>query len=324
MVRKSCFRTLLLIPILLGCHFLQLGAQDESMNLDSTSLGAGAYLMMDSIVITAKRKGFDVASFVDHILEDESFYVAFKNLRRNAYSFDMHTEFFDKKNKTKAEYFGTHIQSIEDTCQTMATEYEFVEGDYYKKKKEYNYYTSRLFKRSFLTQGRKCFSKADTIMDFSAKNTSQLENQITQLKKVIFSPGKATGLPILGDKMAIFKEKMRTYYDYRLIVEDYKSFGDCYAFKVDVKEKYKTKKKGKTVVKYMYTYFDQETLQIVGREYRVKHGLPLYSFDITLDIVLTNIQNAYIPKSIHIKGFWDLLFKKPEDFEAEFFFYGYR
>ncbi len=298
-------------------------AQEEVFDLDSTSLGSGAYLMMDSIVITARRKGFDVETFIKHVLEDESFYFAFKNLRRNAYSFDMHTVFYDKKDKPKAEYFATQLQSIKDTCRTMKTEYEFIEGDYFKKNKEYNYYTSRLFNRAFLTKGQKCFSKVDTVMDFSTKNNSQFENQIAQLKKVIFSPGKATGLPVLGDKMAIFKEKMRAYYDYSLVVEDYKHFGDCYVFKVDVKEKFKKKKKGKTVVKYMYTYFDRENLQIVGREYRVKHGLPLYSFDMKLDIVLTKIGDDYIPKSIIMDGYWDLLFKKPEIFDAEFYFYSF-
>lgn len=323
MIDKLSLRTPFLILLLVYSFLPTVNAQEETFNLDSTSIGSGAYLLMDSIVITARRKGFDVESFVKHVLEDESFYFAFKNLRRNAYSFDMHTEFFDKEKNTKAEYLATHIQKIQDTCRTMETDYEFVEGDYYKEESKYNYYTSRLFKRAFLTDGTKCFPKVDTTMDFSTKNSSQLENQIAQLKKVIFSPGKATGLPVLGDKMAIFKEEMSKYYDYSLVVQDYKDFGECYAFKVEVKEKYKRKKKGKTVVKYMYTFFEKENLQIVGREYQVKHGLPLYSFDMTLDIVLTKFNDAYIPKSIIIDGFWDLLFKKPEIFEAEFFYYGY-
>jgi len=302
----------------------QLGiTQNEEYQLDSTSLGQGAYVFIDSIVITATRKGFDVESFIRHVTEDESFYFAFKNLRRTAYTFDMHTVYYDKKENVKAEYFGTHKQSIVDTCRTMTTEHEYVDGDFYKDAKQYNYYTSKLFDRSFFTKGRKCFAPVDTTVSYVAKNSSQLENQITQLKKVIFSPGQATGLPVLGDKMAIFKKEMRKYYDYSLVVQPYKSFGDCYVFKVDLKEKFKTKKKGKTVVKYMYTYFDKTSLQIVGREYQVKHGLPLYSFDMTLDIVLTKVGEKYIPKSIYINGFWDLLFRKPEKFESEFFFYSF-
>jgi len=309
--------------MLISLH-THMSAQEEEYQLDSTLLGQGAYIMIDSIVITAKRKGFDIESFIRHVLEDESFYFAFKNLRRTAYNFDMHNVYYDKKNRTIAEYFASHEQIIEDTCRSMKTVHEYVDGDFYKKNKAYNYYTSRLFDRSFYTKGIQCFMKNDSIMNFDSKNASQLENQIAQLKKVIFSPGKATGLPVLGDKMAIFKKEMRKYYNYSLVVEPYKSFGDCYAFKVKLREKYVRKKKGKTVVKYMYTYFDKENLQIVGREYRVKHGLPLYSFDMTLSIVLHKFQAKYIPKSIVISGFWDLLFKKPEKFDAEFYFYNYQ
>ena len=317
-------RTLFLLFFLLVFSGLPVFSQEDEMKLDSTLLGHGAYLMIDSIVITAKRKGFDVESFIQHIMNDESFYFAFKNLRRNAYHFDMHNVYYDKKERVKAGYFGTHKQTIVDTCRTMETLHEYASGNFFKEGKNYNYYTSRLFDRSFLTRGVKCFSHSDTIMNFDSKNSSQLESQISQLKKVIFSPGKATGLPILGDKMAIFKEKMRKYYNYSLVVEPYKSFEECYVFKVELKEFYTKKKKGKTIVKYMYTYFDKSTLQIVGREYRVKHGLPLYSFDMTLDIALTKIDNKYIPKSIFIEGFWDLLFKKPEKFKAEFYFYSFR
>ena len=293
----------------------------EDLRLDSTLLGNGAYITIDSIVISAKRKGFDVESFINHILNDESFYFAFKNLRRTQYTFDMHTRFYDKKEILKAEYFGIHNQVIEDTCQTMHTTYEYVEGDFYKKEKQYNYYTSKLLARAFFTRGKRCFHASDTLMDFSAKTNSQLENQITQLKRVIFTPGKATGLPVLGDKMAIFKEKMRKYYDYSLGVEDYKEFGDCYVFKIDVKDYYKKKKKGKTVIKHMYTYFEKKTLQVLGREYRVKHGLPLYSFDMTLDVVLTKKENRYIPKSIQVDGYWDLIARKPEILDTEIFIY---
>jgi len=185
---------------------------------------------------------------------------------------------------------------------------EDIQGEFFKKGK-YRHYTTRLYDRVFITHGVNC-SSSNASTEHTPADT-EMEQQISMLKKMIFSPGVEADMPLVGEKMAIFSDKMSKYYDYTLKTVEYKE-QECYLFSVVVKPEYQQKKKKKTIIKYLNTYFSKEDLQVLSRNYNVKYKNQLYSFDVKIDIQLDKENELYVPVMIDYDGFWDLAFRKPE------------
>jgi len=289
-----------------------LTAQEESPSIDSgidsSFYGISASLNIDSITISASRAGFNIQDFINMMLEDESFYLAFKNLRSLSYSFSNKLEFYDKKAKTLASYSGISKQSFSDGCRSMSVITEDINGEFFKKG-NYKHYTTRLYDRVFITHGINC-SDSQAISPES-KPSTHIEHQISMLKKMIFSPGLEADVPLVGEKMAIFSDKMSKYYDYSISVVDKDSI-ECYLFSVNLKPEFQERKKKKTIIKYLNTYFTKDDLQVISRNYKVAYKNQLYSFDVDIDILLDKINGKYVPIKIDYDGFWDLALKKPE------------
>lgn len=300
---------------------LSIYAQEERSPLepgiDSMFYGISASVYIDSLTISASRSGFSIQDFINLMLEDESFYQAFKNLRTLNYSFNNDIEFFDKKGKLVASYQGECKQSFVNDCRSMEVITEDIQGTFLKKG-NYKHYTTRLYDRVFITHDTICNDNNATEMSNEA--TSNLEHQITMLKKMIFSPGVEADMPLVGEKMAIFSDKMSKYYDYSISSTDYKE-KECYLFSVNLKPEFRERKKKKTIIKYLNTYFSKDDLQVVSRNYKIQYKNQLYSFDVDIDILLDQINGKYVPVHIDYDGYWDLAFKKPEiaRFTVKFF-----
>merc|ERR1712127_631960 len=91
-------------------------------------------IQLDSLVVTATRKGFDVNDFIKMIQEDESFYKAFRNIRTMTYTSDNDLKMFSKKGKVKASLINTINQTSDGRCRTMKTINPIISGKFYKRK----------------------------------------------------------------------------------------------------------------------------------------------------------------------------------------------
>lgn len=303
-------RNLLLI-LLLFFGLTPIISQNDNIDLNQV-------ITLDSFVVTASRSGFSVEEFIDIVENDKSFYEAFRNLRFSTYTFTNNIIAFNKtKKKTIATYNSTAIQTSIDSCRTMEMLESTSTGNFYKKKNQYRYYTARLYDRVFYTHGKICETRSPIIYEPETK----MAKHIAELKKLIFNPGKKVDVPIIGDKTAIFSKKMAKYYDYRITSEMNRNGTDCYVFIVSLKPDYIEKKQSKTIVKYLETYFDKNTFQVIGRKYQLKYSGVLFDFDVKMEIELTKLGGLYFPETIHYEGFWDVPFKKAEyvDFEAQFY-----
>ncbi len=278
----------------------------------------GGIINLDSITVQASRKGFDVADFVQLVQEDKSFYQAFRNLRFQSYQADNDIAMYDKRGEQKAHYQSKIKQKSEGLCRSMEVMEEQVEGNFFKKKRKYRYYTAKLFDRLFFTWQRVCESG-----EAQAENTKArgMEKHIRELKKLIFQPGNKADIPLIGNKTAIFDPKMMQYYDFSIKSKTLVDGRDCYVFTAQVKEAYQVKKKDKTVIKFLETYFDKKDFQVLARSYQLVYRGSLFDFDVKMDIELEQNQGEYLPRKISYDGFWDVPGKKPEisRFSAQFY-----
>ena len=286
-------------------------AQKDSLN------DISALIYLDSFVVTASRQGFDTNDFIDLVRNDSSFLEAFHNLRFISYKSTNDFNYFDKKGRTRASYTDTIVQTAKSNCRTMQYLSLSESGNYFKnrKKRKYNYFTSSMHDRLFYTHRKTCDNPELKIV---AADASRFEKYVFELKKLIFRPGESANVPFIGDKTNIFDSSMRSFYDFNIKSEQFEEY-DCYVFEAVVKPKFE--QKNKVVIHHLKTYFDKETFQVIGRDYRLQHSAGIYQFDVSMNIELFKRGEKYYPKTIHYNGYWNVPIKKREaaNFTLDFF-----
>ena len=301
-------KTLFIIAILLIyiLHFQSIQAQET---LDSSNHIA-QIIYLDSMVVVAKKQGFKVSDFIHLVRTDTTFYTAFKNLRILNYQFtnDIRMTYFQSNNLVT--FKNVCQQKFEKSCRWMECDQPTIQGQYYKNKKPM-YLTGKLYEKLFFTNEKTCNQpKTSVTSDFNSGKSWRVD-PTNQIKIIMFSPGRKSTLPIIGKKMDIFSEDMNKYYDYAILSSEFQE-EPCYIFSIKLKPKYHLKRKNKTVVKHLETYFNKADFQIVYRSYHLKHKSAIVNFDINMQVELADNSNIYYPKNIQFEGFWDVPTKKPE------------
>ncbi len=295
--------------------FILLISLNSQAQTDSLEFDFARFIYLDSITVTASRGGFDHEEFIDMVRADSSFYKAFRNLRFINYTAYNDIQFFDKKEQATASYSSISYQTVKPekklTCRTMKLKDEKIVGKYYKKNRKPRYYTSKMYERLFFTYEKTCEQDIDAPASEDEPD-GKIAKYVTQLKKLIFQPGEKVDVPIIGNKTAIFDKKMLEYYNYSIESKSYKNGTDCYVFGVAVKPDYQDKKEGKTVVKFLETYFEKKTFQVIARNYRVAYFGALFDFDVTMNVELTQLDGNYYPEWINYNGFWKVPTQKLE------------
>ena len=281
---------------IVGCPLIAL-SQDEIYQ----------FFHLDSVVIEATKNELDIKSFVQYMIDDKSFYKAFKNLRTASYSFTNHVSVF-KNEKETATYTSMAQQKYSAPCRSMEENNKLITGDILDLNGNYKYFTMKLYDRLFFTHGRYC----DSFQNAVVQPSSRMERYITELKTLIFDPGSETHIPLMGAKTNIFDPDMTKYYDYALLSSKLDG-KDCYLFKIEVKKAYQARKEGKTVVKKIMTWFEKENKQIIKREYELQSNTLAYSFDVHMDVDIALKNNIYYPSEITYDGSFKIIGKKREN-----------
>ena len=87
-------------------------------------------------------------------------------------------------------------------------------------------------------------------------------------------------------------------------------------FNVSVKENLKEKDKKKALIRSIVSYFDKENFNVIYREYKFKYNHTLFSLDMDVIVNMDYVNSKHVPIDIFSKGFWNVVFFKPE--RAEF------
>ncbi|MBL0883989.1 MAG: hypothetical protein IBJ16_11710, partial [Chitinophagaceae bacterium] len=165
-----------------------------------------------------------------------------------------------------------------------------------------------------------CFAKGcvcgeDNIVKARTRNVSNkkgMEKHKEQLKMLFFNPGKKIpGIPLIGNKLDLYDDDAHKLYDYRLDLEEYKG-QLCYVFSITPKENLGFLKNDRVVVDQMTTWFDQKTLEVMGRNYSLSYKALVYDFDVQMEVEMGKFEGLTVPKILRYKGNWDVAFKKRE------------
>lgn len=264
-------------------------------------------IAMDEVVVKAARGGWDVQAFMRRVRTDTTFFKAFRSLRVVSYSAVNDIKVYGKKGNVIASLFSKTRQTVSGGCRTMQVLEEQTTGDFYKRNKEYNYYTAELYAYLFFTTGKVCGDN-DIVGTNVQRGKGQIEKSKYQLRQLVFNPGaKISGVPFMGDKAAIFEPDQAKRYDFKLTSETYDG-EECYVFTA-------TPKKGEednVVYNNLATWFRKSDYAIVARDYSLSYNTMLYDFNVKMKVRTRQIGNRLLPTRIDYDGNWDVAAKPRE------------
>jgi len=271
-------------------------------------------VFLDDVVISEENNGFSVEDFVRYVKRDTTFYMGFKHLRYYSHKYESELNIFNKKGKKVGVLKKSGNYYSDGKKAWIVNDFIFDEGKIFKRNGDYRYYTPQAFDEVFFPKDT--FSVSLKISD--DKNQDESQN-MRDAKTVGFSIGTDDVEQSKGGvskKLAIFDVDMQQYYDYVIGEKIYKD-RDCYTFKIKVKEDLSVKDQKKALIRNIVSYFDKENFNVIYREY--KFVFRNWFLDLDMDIVvhMDYINDKHVPTDIYYKGFWNVLFFKPE--RAEFF-----
>jgi hypothetical protein len=265
-------------------------------------------LQMDAVVIKAVRGGWNLNAFIRRVRTDTTFYKAFRNMRFVSYNAVNDIRVYDRKGKVSASLFSKTRQTFSGGCRTMQVLDEKVSGNFFKRKHKYRYYTAELYDYLFFTHGKVCNENEVVKGALEERGSGQLEKSKYQLKQLIFNPGsKVGGIPLMGDKAAIFDAPMAKLYNFRLESDEYDG-EDCYVFRAIPKKEYADD----VVYDELSTWFRKTDYAIVARDYSLSYKTFVYDFRVKMKVRTREIGNKLLPIRIEYDGNWHVFTQNRE------------
>lgn len=265
---------------------------------------------IDSLV-TIKSTRLTVETFIDRIINDTSFYDAFRNMKKYSFTAENRIFTYDKNNKVEGKIYRKIYHNNDGPYKMQFLEKKD-EGKVYKKNGKYQLYTVEMFDYIFMNAYNSDFIPTEPV---SGKKGDSNESYKDKLKTLIFSPGRPVkGVPFISKKTEIFTPNMRQYYDYSFYSATYLDSIPVYRFKIAVKPGLSNWTKDGLMIKELTTIFDKRNFQILGRYVDMKYDNIAFDFDVQMNIELGYFDNneVLLPTKISYQGNWDIPFKKEE------------
>lgn len=266
-------------------------------------------ITLDSPVnIVAKR--LNVETFINAVINDTSFYQAFRNMKKYTFIAQNSIYTYDKKNKIKGSLYRKIKHNSEGSYKMEYLKKE-ESGKIFSKNGRYDLYTVEMFNYIFMNAYNSDFvaEPQNPANGIKSKN----EGYKNKLKTLIFNPGRPIkGLPFIGNKTEIFTANMRQYYDYSFYSGIYLDSIPVYRFKVSIKPDLSSWTKDGLMIKELVTIFDKRNFNILGRYIDMKYGNLLFDFNVQMNIEMNYFQEEKLPVKITYQGDWDIPLKKKE------------
>ena len=262
-----------------------------------------------AITITSTR--LTAETFINEIINDTSFYAAFRNMKKYSFNAENRIFTYDKANAVEGKIYRRIYHNNTGPYKMEILE-KRDEGNVYKRNGKYSLYTVEMFDYIFMNAYNSDFVPSAPIS--GAKGESN-ESYKDKLKTLIFSPGKPIkGVPFIGNKTQIFTPNMRQYYDYTFYRGTYLDSIPVYRFKVALKPDLSGWTEGGMMIKELVTIFDMRNFQILGRYVDMKYGNLAFDFDVQMNIELGYFgeEKTLLPTKISYQGNWDIPFKREE------------
>jgi hypothetical protein len=259
------------------------------------------------------NNNFNVPAFIRQVQDDTSFYKAFRNLRILSYTSLNDIRMRDKKDNVIASLESRTRQHAKDGCRFTEIIDQKISGDIQDDRGDWNYYTAGMYASLFFALDTVC-QQTNVVGDpnFDIRNLTGLEKNREQLKMLFFNPGKKIpGVPLMGNKMAIFEKEMAAYYDFVIDLEEYQGVS-CYSLRIKAKEGLTAAELDRVVIDEMNTWFEATSMQIMGRYYKMSYDAGAYDFQVEMEVQMTRVGDLVVPQLLKYNGNWDVAFKKRE------------
>ena len=269
---------------------------------------------LGDLVIHGRAEGLDLEGFVQQVKEDTSFLHAFLNMRYWPHDVQGSVLVRNKDEKEAASLFREGRLLRNGPNAELRVDSTKESGKLRSRNGDMRYLTAELYEDLFWPKGEWKADNSIAAYRRGQGGKGKIEKYKDQLKKFMFNPGQEIAdVPFIGDKLALFDPAMTPYYDYT-IGTGFRNGHTCWKFSAVAKDSLNGKHVSEraTVIKTMHTWFDQSTLEVIAREYRIAHASILLDFDISIQVDNTVVGGELVPTDIRYDGDWDIPFKKRE------------
>lgn len=298
-------KKLLASLLLLSCSFTAFSQKIPRFNPDTILT-----VVADSVIVTGHR--LNAETFIREILQDTSFYQAFRNMKKYTFTAEDRVYTYDKKDRVNGKIYRKIYHNNEGKYK-MQTLVKRDSGNVYKRNGKYELYTAEMFDYIFMNAYNSDFVSSSAPVPGKKGDTN--ESYKDKLKTLIFTPGRPIkGVPFIGNKTELFSANMRQYYDYRYYSGTYLDSIPVYRFKVTQKEDLSSWTTDGIMIKELTTIFDKRNFQILGRYVDMKYSNVLFDFDVQMNIELGYFgkDHELLPTKITYQGNWDIPLKAEE------------
>ncbi len=299
---------LLILFFFLG--FLQIGF---AQNAITDSVDAIRFRQLINLSEVVLKSNLDVNRFIEQVKNDTSFYKAFRNLRILEFTSSNDILLKDKKLKPIARLQSKTKQHREGDCRRTEVVQEKVQGNFYQRDGDFEYYTAALYSSLFFAKGTVCGENNIVAgKSFVAQQSKGLARHKEQLKMLLFNPGKKIpGIPFVGDKVDVFDNQHRSLYDFSIDYVNYRG-EPCYLFSIQAKPNLRPGQKDKLVIDKMITWFSTRTMEVLARHYTMSYNAGFYDFSVEIEAELMRYKNWVVPSVLRYVGNWDVPFRDRE------------
>lgn len=269
---------------------------------------------LGDLVIHGRAEGLDLDGFVQQVKEDTSFLHAFLNMRYWPHDVQGSVLVRNKDEKEAASLFREGRLLRNGPNAELRVDSTRESGKLRSRNGDMRYLTAELYEDLFWPKGEWKADNSIAAYRRGQGGKGKIENYKDQLKKFMFNPGQEIAdVPFIGDKLALFDPAMTPFYDFT-IGTSFRNGHTCWQFSAVAKDSLNGKRvsESATVIKTMHTWFDQSTMQVIAREYRIAHASLLLDFDISIRVDNTVVGGELVPTFIRYDGDWDIPFKKRE------------
>ena len=266
-------------------------------------------IQLDAVVITAQAAGFDVSDFVRRVREDSTFHKAFLNTRFHPNTVRSEVRVRNKGEKETAALYRRARLTRNGANARLVVDSAHEEGRLRDRKGTFRFLTVEMYDDVFFPKGSFTANNSVAARKLEVERGSRFDKYKSELKKFMFDPGtEIATVPFIGDKLALFSPEMAPLYDFR-IWSDTRDGTVCWVFSAEAKPEFRD---GRTVIKTMATWFDQDSRAVLARNYRIASNSLVLDFDITIKVRNALVNDALVPVRVDYDGDWDIPFKSRE------------
>lgn len=266
------------------------------------------------LVIHGRADGLDLEGFVQQVKTDTSFLHAFLNMRYWPHNVEGTVLVRNKDEKETASLYRKGSLLRIGPNAELRVDSTAESGKLRSRNGDMRYLTAELYDDLFWPKGQWKADNSIAAYQRGQGGKGRIEKYKEQLKKFMFNPGQEIAdVPLIGDKLALFDPEMTPFYAFT-IGTSFCNGHTCWKFSAMEKDSLDGKlvKDDATVIKTMHTWFDQRTMEVIAREYRIAHASLLLDFDISIQVDNTVVGGELVPTFIRYDGDWDIPFKKRE------------